>query len=104
MKVTIIEDEEAHRELMERTIKREFPDAQISCFGEIEHCLDCVDQINPDIIITDYLLPGMNGLDLLAELQGRHKDTPVVVVTGQHGDPPGGDYRRYDYRFRQSGF
>lgn len=83
MKVTIIEDEDAHRELMERTIKREFPDAQISCFGEIEHYLDCVDQINPDIIITDYLLPGMDGLDFLEELQRRHKDTPVVVVTGQ---------------------
>ena len=83
MKVTIIEDEDAHRELMERAIKREFSDAQINCFGEIEHCLDCVDQIVPDLIITDYLLPGMNGLDLLAELQGRHKDIPVVVVTGQ---------------------
>ena len=83
MKVTIIEDEDAHRKLMERSIKKEFPDAQINCFGEIEHCLDCVDQIVPDIIITDYLLPGMNGLDLLAELQRRHKDIPVVVVTGQ---------------------
>lgn len=83
MKITIIEDEDAHRKLMERTIKREFPDAQINCFGEIERCLDCVDQINPDIIITDYLLPGMNGLGLLAELQRRHKDTPVVVITGQ---------------------
>ncbi len=83
MKVTIIEDEDAHRELMERAIKREFSDAQINCFGEIERCLDCVDQIVPDLIITDYLLPGMNGLDLLAELQRRHKDIPVVVVTGQ---------------------
>jgi two-component system cell cycle sensor histidine kinase/response regulator CckA len=83
MKVTIIEDEDSHRELMERAIKREFSDAQINCFGEIERCLDCVDQIVPDLIITDYLLPGMNGLDLLAELQRRHKDIPVVVVTGQ---------------------
>jgi two-component system cell cycle sensor histidine kinase/response regulator CckA len=83
VKVTIIEDEDAHRELMERTIKREFPDAQIDCFGDIEHCLDSVDQIDPDLIITDYLLPGMNGLDLLAELQSRDKDIPVVVVTGQ---------------------
>ncbi len=83
VKVTIIEDEDAHLELMERTIKREFPDAHIDRFDEIERCLDSVDQINPDIIITDYLLPGMNGLEFLEELQRRHKEIPVVVVTGQ---------------------
>ncbi len=83
LKVTIIEDEDAHLELMERTIKREFPEAQVDSFGEIGHCLDCIDQINPDIIITDYLLPDMNGLDFLEELKRRHKEIPVVVVTGQ---------------------
>jgi PAS domain S-box-containing protein len=83
LKVTIIEDEDAHLELMERTIKREFPDAQTDSFREISGCLDCIDQINPDIIITDYLLPDMNGLEFLEELQRRHKEIPVVVVTGQ---------------------
>ncbi len=83
MRVTIIEDEPAHAELMERSIKKDFPDAQIDYFGDILDCLNTLDRINPDIIITDYLLPGMDGLDFLEELRKRHKDIPVVVVTGQ---------------------
>lgn len=83
MKVIIIEDEDAHRKLMERSIKKEYPDAQIDCFGDIEQCLKFIDQIHPDIIITDYLLPGMNALDFLETLRECHKKVPVVVVTGQ---------------------
>lgn len=83
MKVTIVEDEIAHLELMERAIRRDFPDAQVFAFGEIESCLKALDQVDPDVIITDYLLPGMNGLDFLEELRRRQKDIPVVVITGQ---------------------
>lgn len=83
MKVIIVEDEEAHLELMERTIRRDFPDVQIYPFVEIESCLNSIDQINPDVIITDYLLPGIDGLEFLEELHKKHRGIPVVVTTGQ---------------------
>ncbi len=83
MKIIIVEDEEAHLELMERTIRRDLPDVQIYPFIEIESCLKSIDEIKPDIVITDYLLPGMDGLDFLEQLQRRHRETPVVVITGQ---------------------
>lgn len=83
MKIVIIEDDDAHLELMEWTIKRVFSNAQIHGFEDIERCLGSLDEIDPDIIISDYLLPGMDGLDFLEELQRRRKDIPVVMVTGQ---------------------
>ena len=35
-----------------------------------------------DLLVTDFEMPGMNGLDLAAQLWRRHVDLPVVVVSG----------------------
>ena len=35
-----------------------------------------------DLLVTDFEMPGMNGLDLAAQLLRRHVDLPVVVVSG----------------------
>ncbi len=40
----------------------------------------------PDVLLLDYRLPGMNAIDLVKELrQARQLDAPIVLVTG-HGD------------------
>ncbi len=36
-----------------------------------------------DVLLLDYRLPDMSGLDVLKELRTTGKDTPVVLVTGQ---------------------
>jgi DNA-binding NtrC family response regulator len=34
-----------------------------------------------DLIITDYRMPGMNGLDFIKELRQIHPDLPVIMIT-----------------------
>jgi CheY-like chemotaxis protein len=46
----------------------------VSALGEL-------DKRSFDCILTDLLMPEMDGFELLAELQRRHSVTPVVVVT-----------------------
>src|SRR5689334_15018945 len=41
----------------------------------------------PDVVITDMLLPDIDGLDLLRKFKQTHADTEVIVVTG-HGSVP----------------
>ncbi|OPL15339.1 MAG: hypothetical protein AVO38_10735 [delta proteobacterium ML8_D] len=81
--MVIIEDEEAHFQLMERAIHKEFPYASIDYFKEGALCLQRLDEISPDIIITDYLMPGMNGIEFLEALNQTDKDIPVIMITGQ---------------------
>ncbi|MBW1849292.1 MAG: response regulator, partial [Deltaproteobacteria bacterium] len=81
--VVIIEDEEAHFSLMKRAIAREFSYASVYHFQDANTCLERLDQLNPTVIITDYLMPGMNGIELLEVLNQRDIDIPVIMITGQ---------------------
>lgn len=83
LNVVIIEDEEAHFKLMERAIVKKLPHASVSHFKDAGACLEKLDEITPDIIITDYLLPGMNGIEFLKALKRKNNQIPAIMITGQ---------------------
>lgn len=41
----------------------------------------------PDLILMDWMMPGMSGLELISWLRGSHphKDTPILMVTAKDG-------------------
>ncbi len=83
LKLVIIEDEEAHFSLMKRAIERDLPQVTVHYFAHAGACLQCLDEVSPDIIVTDYLMPDMDGIEFLKALKEREKDVPVIVITGQ---------------------
>jgi DNA-binding NtrC family response regulator len=36
---------------------------------------------NPELVLLDYQMPGMNGIEVLREIRKRDKNTPVVIIT-----------------------
>jgi len=83
LKVVIIEDEEAHFQLMKRAIHKAFPEVGVEHFFDADACLERLDGIAPDVVIADYLMPGMNGIEFLKAFKPGHKDIPVIIITGQ---------------------
>jgi DNA-binding NtrC family response regulator len=49
-----------------------------------EQALDLVRSLDPDLVITDLKMPGMDGFELLRRLQGSFPEIPVVMLTA-HG-------------------
>ena len=39
----------------------------------------------PDLIVLDIMLPGLSGLEILAELRDRHQDVPVLILSARGG-------------------
>ena len=83
LKLAIVEDDDAHYQLIKRAILKAYPNALITYFQEASGCLERLDEINPDLVIADYLLPGMNGIELLESLNRQKKSIPVIIITGQ---------------------
>jgi PAS domain S-box-containing protein len=83
LKLVIIEDDEAHFQLIKRAVIKAYPDASIHYFQEAAGCLERLDEIKPDLVIADYLLPGMNGIEFLESLNREKRDIPVIIITGQ---------------------
>lgn len=83
LKLVIVEDEEAHFRLMERAIGKDLPDALIYHFDDAESFIQRLHEIHPDVILVDYLMPGMNGIDFLEFLHRESIAVPVIMITGQ---------------------
>jgi PAS domain S-box-containing protein len=83
LKFAIIEDDDAHYQLIKRAILKAYPDALISYFQEAAACLEKLDEMNAHLIIADYVLPGMNGIELLEALNREKRSIPVIIITGQ---------------------
>ena len=54
-------------------------------FANAESALPLVDADFAGVVVSDIRLPGMSGLDLLAQCHERARDVPIILVTG-HGD------------------
>ncbi|HLJ90811.1 MAG TPA: response regulator [Candidatus Angelobacter sp.] len=48
------------------------------------------DEEDFDILVTDFRMEGMNGLELARKLHERHPEVPVIIVTG-YGPVDGGN-------------
>ena len=83
-RVLIIEDDADAAGVLEAYLKRENYEVMIS--GDGPGGLDAARRWQPDLILLDIMLPGMNGTEVLAALR-RRDDTPVIMVTAM-GDAP----------------
>lgn len=80
MKVLIVEDNEVDV-MMETRILGGISDHIDSC-ATCEDALEKISNNDYDCIILDYLLPGSDGLQSIAEIRKIDRNTPIIVVTG----------------------
>jgi signal transduction histidine kinase/CheY-like chemotaxis protein len=79
--VLVIDDEPAVRELMQRYLTR--AGFRVAAAAGGEEGLRLAEQVEPDVITLDVMMPGMDGWSVLAALKGnpRVADIPVVMLT-----------------------
>jgi FixJ family two-component response regulator len=76
----IIEDDKFFNTLLANYLK--IKGFQVYAFMSGEECLE-KKEVTPDIILLDYLLPGINGLDVMKKLKPLYPNTEFIFVSGQ---------------------
>src|SRR5882672_2559840 len=81
-KILIVDDEPFNLDVLEQELTDLGYAVERASDGA--QALSGIDKLAPELVLLDYLMPGMNGIEVLHAIRKTHKDLPVVIVTA-HG-------------------
>ncbi|HDK38644.1 MAG TPA: response regulator [Thiolapillus brandeum] len=84
--VVIVDDQATGRAILKSIVSSISPNISCRVFAEAHQALAYCETHIPDLLITDYKMPQMNGIELIRGLRAIKgaEDIPVVVVTVVH--------------------
>jgi len=79
-RVLAVDDQRYFRELIASLLREEGYEAETA--GSGEEALQILERSDFDVVLTDLVMPGMDGTELVRRVKQRSPDRDVVVVTG----------------------
>ncbi|MEM6708449.1 MAG: response regulator [Pseudomonadota bacterium] len=82
MKVLIVDDSTAMRAIVKRTLKQAgFNGLDIAEAADGQQAFDEIYKIEPDLVLCDWNMPNMNGIDLLKKLREEKNGVKFGFIT-----------------------
>ena len=79
--IVVVDDEDMVLESLDSFLDRE-TDYDVHTFLSAEEALSFVEKNGMDLVISDYLMPGMDGITFLARVSEIDPDIPCILLTG----------------------
>ncbi len=79
MNITLIEDDEIYSEFIRKALGQS-PDHKVNAFGSAEEALKTINGKFPDVLIVDYKLPGMSGIEFYDNIKSGITDSTKVIM------------------------
>ena len=81
--ILLVEDETGIQELLKFNLVK--AGHQVNVSGDAEHALQFLKNTLPDVILLDWMLPGMSGIDLCRRLRNdeRYQPIPIIMLTAR---------------------
>ena len=88
-RILVIDDEQYIRTALREVLEKEGFD--VSTAGDGKKGLELLEDKGADLVITDVIMPGADGIATLERIKGAHPNLPVIVISG------GGNIAPSDY-------
>ena len=77
--VWVVDDDRSIRWVLEKAFKQ--ADMEVKSYEQADSALRALKKSQPDAIISDIRMPGMDGLELLSRIHSQYPDLPVIIIT-----------------------
>ncbi|MCG8482515.1 MAG: sigma-54 dependent transcriptional regulator [Clostridia bacterium] len=78
-KILVVDDEQDYRDVLDMLLKSKGYD--VKTFARAEDALEAMEQENYDLVISDLIMPEMDGVDLLEAIKSKYPDVVVIIMT-----------------------
>ena len=85
MKIYLIEDDPIYAEFIAKALESD-PANELKLFLTGEDCLKSLNSTLPDVMIIDYKLPGISGIDLYEKIKPRLTEKNKVILLSSLDD------------------
>ncbi|WBW97096.1 sigma-54-dependent transcriptional regulator [Oceanirhabdus sp. W0125-5] len=79
-KILVVDDEKEYREVFQMILEENGYITEEACGGE--EALEKLKKESYDLILTDLIMKGMDGIELLKKIKKEYADTEVIIATG----------------------
>lgn len=82
LSILVVDDELSNAEVLALILHEE--GFQVMVAGDGRQALERIEEAAPDLLITDYMMPGMSGVELARAVRQlpRHRNLPVLLMSG----------------------
>jgi CheY-like chemotaxis protein len=87
--ILVIDDEKYIRTALKEVLERE--GFEVKEAGDGKKGLEMLETHGADLVITDVIMPGIDGIATLEQIKASHPDMPIIVISG------GGNVAPMDY-------
>lgn len=81
VKLMLVDDQTLFREGLKLLLETDKNYEVVSEAADTVECLEILDELNIDILITDFNMPDFNGLDLLIQTKKKYPKVKVIILT-----------------------
>ena len=81
IRILLVEDNQVFREALELLLGMRADLEVVASVGDGTEAVDAVAKHQPDVVLMDYRLPGMDGVQATAAVRRAHPDVGVVCLT-----------------------
>ncbi|MCB1784723.1 MAG: nitrogen regulation protein NR(I) [Chromatiaceae bacterium] len=81
--VWVIDDDRSIRWVLEKALTK--AGMQVTCFSNANGVMEALERGQPEVIVSDVRMPGMDGFVLLERIKQAYPDVPVIIMTA-HSD------------------
>ncbi len=78
--IMVVEDDRLNRALLSKVLRQEGYQVLEACDGDM--ALKILQAVPCDLVITDFLMPILNGIEFVKQLRSLQPQIPIIFITG----------------------